>query len=83
MNVIIRIINRWRFRKTLKGNQAQNVVDGMVKAKSLYKELCRLSHPDKHPDNREMAEEIMKRVVANRHDYSKLLDLQIEIEEKL
>ena len=83
MNVINRILNRWRFRKSLKGDQSQNVVDGMVKAKALYKELCRLSHPDRHQDKKEIAEDIMQRVVANRHNYSKLMALKRELEEKL
>ena len=83
MNAIIRILNRWRFRKTIKEDQSQNVVDGMVKAKALYKELCQLAHPDKHQEKKELAEEIMKRIVANRYNYSKLLSLKEEIKEKL
>ena len=83
MNVINRILNRWRFRKSLKGDQSQNVVDGIVKAKALYKELCRLAHPDRHQDKKEIAEDIMQRVVANRHNYSKLMALKRELEENL
>lgn len=83
MNVISRILNRWRFRKSIKGDQTQNVVDGMVRAKTLYKELCQLAHPDRHQDKKEDAEDIMQRVVANRHNYSKLMALKREIEEKL
>ena len=83
MNVISRILNRWRFRKSINGDQSQNVVDGMVRAKALYKELCQLAHPDRYQDKKEIAEEIMQRVVANRHNYSKLRALKREIEEKL
>lgn len=83
MNVINRILNRWKFRKTVKGDQTQNVVDGMVRAKALYKELCQLAHPDRHQDKKEIAEDIMQRVVANRHNYSKLIALKRELEEKL
>lgn len=83
MNVISRILNRWRFRKSINGDQSQNVVDGMVRAKALYKELCQLVHPDRHQDKKEIAEDIMQRVVANRHNYSKLMALKREIEEKL
>ena len=80
MNAIVRIINRWRFRKTIKGDQSQNVVDGMVRAKALYKELCQLAHPDRHQEKKEIAEDIMQRVVGNRHNYSKLMALKKEIE---
>ena len=83
MNVINRILNRWRFRKSILGDQSRNVVDGMVKAKALYRELSRLAHPDRHLEKREIAEDIMKRVVANRYNYSRLLALKREIEEKL
>ena len=83
MNVISRIFNRRRFRRSVKGDQSQNVVDGMVKAKALYKKLCQLAHPDRHQDKKGIAEDIMKRVVANRHNYSELLALKREIEEKL
>ena len=83
MNAFYRIINRLRFRKTIKEDQSQNVVDGIAKAKALYKELCLLSHPDRHQEKKELAEDIMKRVVSNRHNYSKLLSLKEEIEEKL
>lgn len=83
MNTIIRIINRWRFRKTIKEDQSQNVVDGIVKAKTLYKELCQMAHPDRHQEKKDIAEEIMKRVVVSRHNYSKLLSLKKEIEDRL
>ena len=83
MNIIRKILNRRRFKKTLKEDQSQNVVDGMVKAKTLYKELCKLAHPDRHQDNKEWAEDMMKRIVSNQHNYNTLLALKGEIEEKL
>ena len=83
MNIFSRFINRLRFRKTIKTDQSVNVVDGMVKARKLYKELCIKAHPDKHREQQTIAEELMKKVVANRFDYNGLLQLQDEIQEKL
>ena len=83
MNIFSRLINRLRFRKTIKTDQSTNVVDSMVKARKLYKELCIKTHPDKHLGQQAIAEELMKKVVANRFDYNGLLQLQTEIKEKL
>ena len=83
MNILSRFINRLRFRKIIKTDQSTNVVDSMVKARKLYKELCIKTHPDKHREQQAIAEELMKKVVASRFDYNGLLQLQIEIKEKL
>ena len=83
MNIFIRIINRIRFRRAIKGDESANVVDSMVKARKLYKELSLAVHPDRHPDRRETSENLMRRVTANRHNYSELLKLKTEIEENL
>lgn len=64
-------------------DQSVNVVDSMVKARKLYKELCIKAHPDKHLQQQTIAEELMKKVVVNRFDYNGLLQLQVEIKEKL
>lgn len=83
MNILRRLINRIRFRNTIKRDESANVVDSMVKARRLYKELSLSAHPDKHPDKSEIAEDIMQRITKNKHNYSELLKLKIEIEEKL
>lgn len=83
MNVFIRFFRRLKFRRTLKNDESINVVDSMVKARKLYKELCAIAHPDRNQDKSDIAEEIMKRIVANKHNYSALLDLQKEVNEKL
>ena len=83
MNIFTRFINRIRFRETIKADQSVNVVDSMVKARKLYKELCIKTHPDKHREQQAIAEELMKKVVASRYDYNGLLQLQTEIKEKL
>lgn len=83
MNIFTRFINRLRFCKTIKTDQSVNVVDSMVKARKLYKELCIMTHPDKNREQQAVAEELMKKVVASRFDYKGLLQLQTEIKEKL
>lgn len=83
MNVFIRFIRRLKFRRTLKKDESTNVVDGMVKARKLYKELCAIAHPDRNHGNKDIAEEVMKRIVANKHNYSALRAIQKEVEEKL
>lgn len=83
MNIFIRIINRIRFRRTIRGDESTNVVDSVVKARKLYKELSLAAHPDRHPDRREIAENLIRRVTANKHNYSELLKLKKEVEEKL
>ena len=83
MNIFSRFINRLRFRKTIKADQSVNVVDSMVKARKLYKELCIMAHPDKNHEHQAIAEELMKKVVANRFDYNELIHLKTEIKEKL
>lgn len=81
--IISRFINRLRFRKSLNKDESINVIDGMVKAKLLYKKLSVAAHPDKHPDNLAIAEDIMARISANRYNYSELILLEKEVIEKL
>ena len=83
MNIFSRFINRLRFRKTIKTDQSANVVDSMVKARRLYKELSIKTHPDKNRKQQAIAEKLMKKVVENRYDYNGLLQLKAEIKEKL
>lgn len=83
MNPISRFFARLKFKRAIKTDESVNVVDGMVKARRLYKELSVAAHPDRHPLKKEIAEDIMKRVTANRHNYAGLISLKAEIEAKL
>lgn len=83
MNPFVRFLNRLRFRSRMRGNQSGNVVDGMVKARMLYKELAAKAHPDRNPDRREEAENLMRRITASRFDYAALVALRKEVLEKL
>ncbi len=83
MNIIRRLIARSRFRKYIRKDESINVVEGMVKARQLYKELCMEAHPDRHPSNRDVALDLMQRINENRHNYAALAALKSEVEEKL
>lgn len=83
MNILQRLITRIRFRRTIKSDESTNVVDGIVRARKLYKELCVLAHPDKHPLNQNTAQDLMQRITENRHNYAALLSIKTEIAEKL
>ena len=72
---------RWfRKRKKQQSKEYLNVVEGMGKAKTLYKSLIAIAHPDKHPNEEEVYTEIMDRITANRYNYNELLKIKNEIE---
>lgn len=83
MNFFVRYIKRILFRRTVTRDESINVVDGMVKAQRLYKKLCLAAHPDRHPDKKEIAEDLTMRLVSSKHDYATLLKLEAKIKEKL
>ena len=56
-------------------NEGVNVVQGISKAKSLYKELIKIAHPDRHPHNEEYYKKITDRITANRYNYNELLKI--------
>ena len=53
---------------------------------TLYKELCKLSHPDKfdkEPKKKEIAKELFAQIQTNRNNYNQLIALKDIIEVKL
>lgn len=64
-------------------NEAFNVVQSIVMAKELHKRLAILAHPDKHPQNVDLATELMKLVNYHRFNYSELLSLENRIKQEL
>lgn len=80
MDFITRFIKRLRYRKTIKTDESTNIVDGIVKAKKLYKTLSIIAHPDCNPDHRKEAEIIMAKIVENKHNYAALIKLKEEAE---
>ena len=83
MGFIGRFMNRLRFRRQFSRDESNNVVDSIVKARALYRELCVRAHPDRNPDKREVADNLMQRITANKFNYSELLILKKEIEKTL
>lgn len=72
------------FHKTNKENaECDNVVESMVKAKALYRELIQKSHPDKHPDKIETAKELTELINCYRYNYKMLLTIKNKIESEL
>ena len=69
------------FKNGEKDIDAANIVQSMSKAKTLYKELVKLAHPDRNPQKRELAEEFTQLLNQARFDYRKLLILQKQIKE--
>lgn len=53
-----------------------NIVESIVKSKNLYKKLIVLTHPDKHPQNINLATELSELVNKNRYNYRELLKLE-------
>lgn len=80
---IKRFFVRLKFRRKIKSDESNNVVNSIVKARKLYKELSIKAHPDKHPDKITVAEDIMQKITSNQHNYTVLLELKKEVEEKL
>lgn len=64
MNILYRFINRIKFKRLIKSNESKNVVVGMVKAKTLYKDLVVKAHPDK----RAIAEDITSRLTCCKYN---------------
>lgn len=71
-----------RNKTTFEHNEV-NVVDSIVKARKLYKELIIKTHPDRNPQNSELANSLAQQVTENRYNYAELLKLQKIINEKL
>ena len=76
-------INRLLFRRTLKGDESVNVVNSMARAQQLYKKLAILAHPDNNPQNVELANDLMQRIVENKKNYANLLLIEQEVKQTL
>lgn len=61
-------------------------INNRSEVESLYKELCKLSHPDKfdkEPKKKEIAKELFAQIQTNRNNYNQLMELKGIIEVKL
>ena len=71
-----------RNKKVIEHNEV-NVVDSIVKARKLYKELIIKAHPDRNPNNIELAKTLSQQINENRYNYAELKKLQQIINNKL
>lgn len=61
-------------------------INNRSEVESLYKELCKLSHPDKfdkEPEKKEIAKELFAQIQTNRNNYNQLMEMKGIIEVKL
>lgn len=61
-------------------------INNRSEVETLYKELCKLSHPDKYdkePTKKEVAKELFAQIQTNRNNYNQLMVLKGIIEVKL
>lgn len=61
-------------------------INNRSEVEALYKELCKLSHPDKfdkEPAKKEIAKEVFGQIQKNRNNYNQLMELKSIIEVKL
>ena len=61
-------------------------INNRSEVETLYKELCKLSHPDKfdwEPVKKEVAKELFAQIQMNRNNYNQLMELKGMIEVKL
>ena len=61
-------------------------INNRSEVETLYKELCKLSHPDKfdkEPARKEIAKELFAQIQTNRNNYNQLMELKSIIEVKL
>lgn len=82
-SLINRIFKGFCKKRNIPNEQSINVVDSIVKAHDLYKQLVIKAHPDRNPNNKEVAEELMKLLTSNKHNYSQLIRIEKLINEKL
>ena len=61
-------------------------INNRSEVETLYKELCKLSHPDKfdkEPMKKKLAHELFAQIQINRNNYNRLMELKRIIEVKL
>ena len=63
--------------------EEKNIVISMAKAKRTYKELIIKAHPDKNPNNIELAKKLSEKINKYRYNYIELMKLKIQIENEL
>lgn len=62
-----------------------NIFDSIYKAEALYKELAKITHPDKFvgDDRQAIAQELFKEVSENKRNYKALVAIKAKVESEL
>lgn len=60
-----------------------NIVQSIVNAKSLYKELIAKAHPDRNTFKEDLAKALTEEINNNRYNYRELLKLKQRVETEL
>ena len=69
--------------KKRNSREEENIVISMAKAKRTYKELIIKAHPDKNPNNIELAKNLSEKINKYRYNYNELMKLKLQIEKEL
>lgn len=64
-------------------DESKNIIDSMVKAKSLYKDMIIKAHPDRNKDKEELAKLLTEEIINNRYNYRELLKLKERVKKEL
>lgn len=64
-------------------DHSENIVASIAKCKILYKRLIIAAHPDKHPLQSDIAEELTKAINRSRYNYAELIKIEKRIESEL
>ena len=79
------LINRIKEEKLDMGGLFSNI-NNRTKVEMLYKELCKISHPDKFENDiekKEIAKDLFAKIQNSRNEYNRLMELKVLVEEKL
>ena len=79
MNLFIIISKLFVAKHESRDIECDNVVLSMARSKALYKKLSVLVHPDRNPDNRELAESLMQLINKNKYNYVELKKIEKKI----
>lgn len=77
------LLRIFKLKKKTNMVACENIVASMAKCKVLHRHLVILAHPDRHPNNRELAEELTQLLNRERYNYYELLKLKVRIESEL
>ena len=81
--MIIRLMKRFFKKRYIEPSEGLNVVEGISKAKSLYRELILKAHPDRHATKEGLAKELTELINMHKYNYRELVKLKERVENEL